>query len=156
MALVWAKHSHQLFVNMPDAPVYHDPNHVLEFVHFGAHTFFWAPLAIVCGLVVLPRFWSTRIFALNLYAARIVVFYTLNLVNACVWRNHARYIPIYSDVGESIYGAAFNHSLTSTSRLARTAVGWDASCQLFLCCQVFVDLFNSGRDDSRVRSGASH
>ena len=94
-----------LFCNMPDAPVYHDPHNVPGSLHFGSHHFFWAPLGILCGLFVLPRFWSTRIFALNLYAARIVVFYTLKFINACIWRNHAHYISIYSDACEDIYVA---------------------------------------------------
>ena len=91
-----------LFCDMPDAPVYHDPNNVSRVIQFGTHNFFWAPLGILCVLVVLPRFWSTRIFALNLYAAGIVIFYTLNFIGTCVLRNHARYIPVYSDVGEDI------------------------------------------------------
>ena len=92
--------SRLLFRDMPDAPVYHDPNNVPELIQFGTHTFFWAPLGILCGLFVLPRFWSTRIFALNLYAVRMIVLYTLQVINACVWRGHARYIPIYTDAGE--------------------------------------------------------
>ena len=144
------------FFNMPDAPLYlFDPNDVPRFVNFGAHGFFWASLGIICGLVVLPRFWSTRIFALSLYAAWAVVIYTLRLINACVWRNHARYIPIWSDACESICAAAFSHSLTSISRLARATFNWDTSRQLILCDQVFVDLFDAGRDDSHTRSGTS-
>ena len=145
-----------LCLDMPDAPVYHDPDNVSEFLQFGAHTFLWAPLGLLCGLIVLPRFWSTRIFALNLYAARIVVLYALRLISACVWRNHGRYIPIYSDACEDIDVAPFGHSLTYISRLARTAFERDTPHQFSMCCQVFVDLFDAGWDDSRLRSGASH
>ena len=87
---------------MLGAPVYHDPDHILDWIQFTPHAPFWALLGILCGLVVLPRFWATRIFTLNLHASAITVIYAIAFINALVWRDHARYIPIYTETSEEM------------------------------------------------------
>ena len=67
-----------------------------------------------------------------------------------------RDISQYTPTPVRTYVGAFCHSLMSISRLATSAFDRDLSRQLFLYCQVVVDLFNAGWDDSRFRSGASH
>ena len=88
---------------MPDAPVYHDPGYVLAYLQLSSHRFFWSPLGILCSLVILPRFWSTRVFTLIFHASAIIVVYTMNFIDTLIWRDHARYIPKYTEISEDCF-----------------------------------------------------
>ena len=87
---------------MPNAPVYHDPDKVSDLIRSTSQIPFWTLLGILCGLIILPRFWATRIFTLNLHASSLIVYYTIRFISTLVWKDHARYIPIYTETGEEI------------------------------------------------------
>ena len=107
---------------MLDAPVYHDPDKVSDWIQFSSHAPFWALLGIICGLVVLPKFWSTRIFTLNVHASVITAIFTLQFINSLVWRNHARYIPIYTETGARMLSNWVSRSHSSVAWLRQFLV----------------------------------
>ena len=142
---------------MLDAPVYHNPDDVLDWIRFTPHAPFWALLGILCCLIVLPRFWPTRIFTLNFHASAILVSYIVMFIDTLVWRDHARYIPVYTETREEMLLHLIDFLLTFLlSCLAEFVQQCDEPRQFNLRCQIFMDLFDAVRDDSRVRSGASH
>ncbi|KAG8821755.1 a-factor receptor [Serendipita sp. 401] len=66
--------------------------------------------SIVLCLLILPRFWKTRIFAVVYHICWLIAGNALLLINTSIWRGNVRSIPIYCDIA-AIFWSGYSRTL---------------------------------------------
>ncbi|KAG8769748.1 hypothetical protein FRC15_004387 [Serendipita sp. 397] len=66
--------------------------------------------SIILCLLILPRFWKTRIFAVVYHICWLIAGNALLLINTSIWRGNVRSIPIYCDIA-AIFWSGYSRTL---------------------------------------------